>query len=257
MLNRQKAIVAEVESSGFVTIRDLASLFDVSEMSIRRDAEVLAQQGLVRRIRGGLIRADVSAQDAETTPAVPNEGWKKAIAQRAAADVGGGDVIVIDAGSTCYEFAQALPMTFHGTVISHSLPILNAMLDRPLVTTIGLGGELFRRSQAFVGSSAIRAAGDLRASVCYMGAAAIDGHGIYSRMDTEKEVKRALMKISRRIVMLVDHTKFEVAAPVFLSGWGDGFTIITDQPPVGDNLSMLKSAGVHVVVAGDEPVSAN
>lgn len=248
---RQTEIIRRVNRMGFASTTDLADHLEVSEMSIRRDAATIERLGLARRVHGGLVSLKVIA-DGSTDffgRNIVNSVEKEIVARAAARLVGDRDVIVIDAGTTAYQFARALPDSFHGTVISHSLPVFNLMLSRTSVTTISLGGELYRKSQAFIGSSAMAAAKGLRASTFFMGAAALDAYGIYASMDVEKEIKRALMDICQRIVLLADSTKFNATAPVALTPWDDRFTVLTDHRPDRRILAEFTKHGVRVVEA--------
>lgn len=248
-LARQQEILRLVDEEGFVSVSDLASRLDVSDMSIRRDALVLNEQGLVRKVRGGLLRVAEETSSGSTSRIDSVSGAQVAIAQRAIELVGDTDVVVIDAGRNAFEFAKALPESFHGTVISHSLPVLDYMQHRPAITTISLGGELFRRSRAFVGSSAINATKELRATTFFMGAAAADVSGIYASLDIEKELKRALVGIAQEVVLLVEHTKFDVMAPVFLTDWDSRFSVVCDELPNPNNVAALEAKGVTFYTA--------
>ncbi len=242
---RQQEILRLVNDEGFASVSELALRMDVSDMSIRRDALVLSERGLVRKVRGGLLRIEeeTAARDVPLEHETVSEA-KKAIAGRAAGLVGDSDVVVIDAGTTAFEFARALPESFHGTVISHSLPVLELMQNRPAITTIGLGGELYRRSRAFVGSSAINATKELRATTFFMGAAAADTSGIYALFDMEKGLKRALVSIAQEVVLLVDHSKFSATAPVFLTDWDSRFSVVCDEKPDGAEAESIRLKGV-------------
>ena len=99
-----------------------------------------------------------------------------------------------------------------------------------------------------VGSLTVSAALGLRTSVFFMGAAAVDEKGIYASWDVEKAVKQALLEISQRVILLVDHTKFKTIAPVFLTPWRPGMTLVTDAIP-DDIADSLRGQGVDIVLA--------
>lgn len=247
--SRLETILRRVSEEGFVSVRVLAEDLDVTEMSIRRDATELEENGLIRRVRGGLVRLEDSTGFPERTSS--NQAAKERIARTAAAMVGLDEIVVIDAGTTALAFALALPVDFRGTVISHSLPVLSAMLDRPQVTTFGLGGELYQPSRAFVGSSAVEDARGFRATTFVMGAASVDADGVYAWFGIEREVKSALLGISQRTLLLVDHTKFAVTAPVLLTAWTDSLTLITDRRPAAALVETLESENVTLRIADE------
>lgn len=233
-----------------MSITDLANTFGVSEMSIRRDAAVLEDLQLIRRVRGGVLSLDLNTREDGNFPQrdLKNTAIKKRIARHAVELANPGDVLAIDAGTTAYQVAKSLDTAFRGTIITHSLPVLNHLVQFKQANTISLGGELYSRSQAFVGSIAVNACSGLRATTFFMGAAAISTDGIYAAWDAEKDIKRALAGISQKIVLVVDHTKFQASAPVFLMGWSNKITVITDSIPSAARQA-LGNSGVHIDIA--------
>lgn len=245
---RQLAITQQVHESGLKRVSELAEMFGVSEMSIRRDAIALQEEGLIRRVPGALLPPNDLGGDDFPRRSREHTAAKQIVARRGLELVGKHDVLAIDAGSTCLQLVNSLPDDFSGTVISHSLPVLNALADLDRITTIGLGGEHFVRSRAFVGSLTVSAARELRATTFFMGAAAIGPDGVFASWDVEKDVKRTLAEVSQRVVVLGDHTKFEVAAPVFLMGWNERMTVIADRVP--DTMAeVLESSGAELILA--------
>lgn len=248
MSKRHQDIIQLVSEKGFVKISQLAQHFQVSQMSIRRDATWLADKKLVKRVHGGLLSPLLAAEGNGDFPArdLVNMQIKSQIAHRALQIVSSGEVLAIDAGTTAYQVAKALPPDFYATVITHSLPVMSYLVDRPQITTIGLCGTLFTPSRAFVGSRSLQALEDLRATTFFMGAAAVSADGIFASWDIEKDIKLALGHHCARIVLLVDHTKFEAVAPVFLMGWNNRITVVTDW--ISPKLSMaLRSQGVQII----------
>jgi DeoR/GlpR family transcriptional regulator of sugar metabolism len=164
------------------------------------------------------------------------------------------DVIAIDAGTTAFQVAQALPDDFFGTVVTHSIPVLDFLLDRPATKTIALGGDVFRPSRALVGSSAVDCARRLRVRTFYLGAAAVDTRGIYASADVERLVKRTLMEIADRTVLIIDHSKFDVKAPVFLCDWDRLDTVVSDRAPPEHILQQLSEKHVRMLIPAPDGV---
>jgi DeoR/GlpR family transcriptional regulator of sugar metabolism len=158
------------------------------------------------------------------------------------------DVIAVDAGTTTVQLAKALPPEFRGTVITHSLPVINQLLDQPAVTVIALGGDMHRPSRALVGSATVEVAGRYRVRTFYLGAAAVDERGVYASADVERLVKLALMDIADRVVLLIDHAKFATTAPVFLCDWDRLSVVVTDRPPPAAISERLQAEGIDVML---------
>lgn len=247
---RRGAIVRRLRSTGFCAVADLADQLNVSEMTVRRDLRKLADGGEVRVVHGG---ARLPGGELPSIMFVPrrdvNAVAKERIARHASALIGLHDTIAVDAGTTTDRLAGALPDGFVGSVVTHSVPVITRMLGRPTIRVVGLGGDLYPASQAFVGPATVDAASSIRVRIMFLGAAALDDRGIYCATDVERPTKQALMSIADRVVLLVDHSKFATSAPMLLCGFGAINTLVTDRRPTDQVCSALERDGVELVVA--------
>lgn len=252
---RRQRIVSALRTSGFLSVSELSRELGVSDMTVRRDLRILAEQGEVRMVHGG---ASLPHGTLQTPSFIARAGEqaerKRRIGRRAVELLQSDEAIVVDAGTTTYELATALPETFTGTVVTHSVPLVSHLLHRPAITVIGLGGQLHPPSQAFVGTMTVQAARRLRVRTAFMGAAAIDDEGIYVHADVERETKLALMDIAENVVLLADHDKFRRLAPIRLCDLDRINRLVTDAPPAPAMAERLASHGVELVVA--EPSGA-
>ena len=255
---RRALILDRLRATGFATIGELAALLGVSEMTIRRDAQRLHEKGQAIALRGALRlplpEADADPSVAEYQRRAAAARSAKVIAgQLAARDVQASDVIAIDAGTTALQVAKALPPDFDGSVVTHSIPVINHLFELPLAKTIALGGDLYRPSRAFVGSVTVDNARRLRVRTFYMGAAAVDDRGIYTSVDVERLVKQTLMEIADRVVLVIDHRKFDVTAPVFLCNWDRLTAVVSDHEPPPQITAFLGQKGVQLFVPPQVP----
>ncbi|MBB4786964.1 DeoR/GlpR family DNA-binding transcription regulator [Streptomyces rapamycinicus] len=243
---RRRAILQRVRSTGFCSIADLAGELAVSEMTVRRDVRRLDEAGDVRVVHGGVSLPpgeDYGTREHE------NLGPKTLIGQAAAALIGPGDTIAVDAGTTTHALVDALPLAFAGSVVTHSVPVMQALLDRPESRCVGLGGDLYPPSRAFVGPATVEAAARLRVRWCFLGAAAVDERGCYGAYDLERPTKQALMDIADHVVLLVDAGKFHSSAPVLLERLDRFHTVVTDTEPPAAIRRALESNGTALSVA--------
>lgn len=252
---RREEILRRLQTAGFLSVTALTAELGVSDMTVRRDLRSLEQQGQVRVVHGGaslphgvLRTADFASRGRAQAQA------KHRIAARALDWVDGDSTIVVDAGTTPYELAAALPQDFAGTVITHSVPVLQHLLHLPSARVIGLGGELLTDSQALVGQLAVDALGLLHADTAFLGAAAVSPRGVFVARALERPTKLAVMEAADRVVLLADHTKFSTRAPVLLAPLDSVDVLVTDKRPTGDLAAALVDAGVDVAVARKAPV---
>lgn len=250
---RREEILRRLHAAGFLSVTALTHDLGVSDMTVRRDLRLLEAAGQVRVVHGGaslphgvLRTADFASRGHRESSA------KQRIARHAVSLAGPGSTLVVDAGTTPYELAAALPDSFDGTVITHSVPVLQRSLHLESARVIGLGGELLGDSQALVGPAAVEALTGLRADFAFLGAAAVSPRGVYVARALERPTKLALMEAADRVILLVDHTKFTARAPVRLAPLEALDVLVTDARPPRDVASALRAAGVEVQVASPD-----
>lgn len=237
---RRRSILSAVGDTGFVSVSELTQRLGVSDMTVRRDLRKLAHQGKVRIVHGGVSALSTSPHSpAFTGRAEEHAAGKRAIGEAVARDLSLRATVAVDAGTTTYAVVQALPDTFRGTVVTHSVPVMQLLLARGLGRVVGLGGELLAESQAFVGPRTVDAVAGLRVQTLLLGAAAVDERGIYVSTDNERPTKLALMSIADRVVLLIDSSKFLASSPVHLCGWDDITAVVTDAPPPDEVVERL------------------
>lgn len=246
---RRVAILEALTRTGFVSVTALADRFRVSEMTVRRDLKALSAAGEVTAVHGGaslphgtLRTAGFSARARE------NHEGKRVVAHLALTLVDPHDAVLIDAGTTAFELAAALPATFTGTVITHSAPVVQHMLRLTGARAVCLGGELSRDSQAFVGEATIAALAHWRARTAFIGAAAVSRSGVYIETDLERPTKHALARSAERVVLLATTEKLATRAPVRLFGLDDVDVVVLDGPPCAEVAEALQAAGTELLL---------
>jgi DeoR/GlpR family transcriptional regulator of sugar metabolism len=254
---RRSWIITAVRSAGFMSVLDLSRELGVSYMTVRRDLRKLEQSGEVRAVHGGVALPEGVAQLPGYASRVrwQAEG-KQLIGQLASALVRPGDTIAIDAGTTTYELAEALPPDFAGCLVTYSIPVFQLLLSRPTIRVIGLGGDLYPSSQAFVGPTTAEAASRHRVRTFFLGGAAVDRRGVYVVTGLELPAKQALMDIADQVVLLVDHSKFEAIAPVLLCPFERLHAVVTDHDPPREVVNELTAANVRIFTPASPPPRA-
>lgn len=247
---RQERIVALLASEGFVSVRTLTDHLGVSEMTVRRDLKSLANRDLVKLVHGGAALTHGTLR----TPGFVNRAGveadaKRLIAEAARGFVSDGDTLAIDAGTTTFALAERLHDAAPHAVITNSIPVVQLYLGRPSQRLVVLGGDVIIESQAMVGSLAVNAVGDLRATTLFLGGAAIDARGIYVETDVERPTKLAMMESADTVILLCDASKFEVSAPVRLSSFVGIDVLITDVEPPAAIRRAADRAGTRILIA--------
>ena len=251
--SRRAVIMRHLQASGFAATGALARDMDVSEMTVRRDLLLLHGEGSVMLVHGGAALPMAARISSFGSRQMVNAEAKRRIAVRALQWLQPADTVALDAGTTACALAEALPADFTGCVVTSSIPIVHSLMDRSLPRVITLGGEVDGISRACVGPMAVEAARQLRVRTFFLGAAALDRHGIYVEADLERPTKLALMAIADRVVLLADHSKFGRSALLLLCPLTALAGIVTDAPPSPALQGVLRRARVKVDVASRTP----
>jgi DeoR/GlpR family transcriptional regulator of sugar metabolism len=247
----RRAKTAEMLSQkGFVSLAELVQELGVSESTIRRDLEILEEQGAVRRTHGGAVSIqDSSSQrlafaDREMT-ALPQ---KQAIARAVAALIPENQTVIIDGGTTCYEVARALRGR-RINVITNSVPIAS-LLTTDLATEVTLvGGYVYPRTGVALGTMAEGMLAGLHATQLILSCAGVTQEGAFNSNQMMVEVERRMMEIADRVILAADASKFGMRAVVKLCDLADLDAIVTDGGAGAETRAWLDTFGGKVVYA--------
>ena len=245
---RQTQIRKLVEANGHVTVSELNLLLDVSEATIRRDLEALAQSGWVRRTHGGAISVERASEE---PPIFHRQSEyhieKQRIGQQAATLVGEGETIFLGSGTTVHEVARNISDVPGLTVITNALNVINEVVECDNVELIVIGG-MFRQSElSMVGHIAEQAIREFRADKVIMGMRGIDPvHGFTSDYMPEAITDRAILSIAPCNIIVADRSKLGRVSTVFLAPITSAHVLITDQSAPLEIVSEIRELGLEV-----------
>jgi DeoR/GlpR family transcriptional regulator of sugar metabolism len=247
---RRTWITTKLRTAGFLAITDIARELRVSTMTARRDLHALQVAGEVRLVHGGAILSPADLHH-RAFPDDGNTAARERVARRAAAMIRTADTIAVDAGPTAHALAMALPDHFRGSVITHSLPVLQLLDEQTTkARTVALGGELLPDRHAFVGPTTEAAVGELRARTFFFSPAAMDARGTYARSPAEASLQRRLIAIADEVVLVATHDVLTGSAPACVAALTELTSLITDRPVPRPVAAALHRADVVIHVAG-------
>lgn len=229
---RQTLILERVREEGVVRVADLVRALGVSDMTIRRDLELLRERGLIEKVHGGAAAIEGSSlfEPGFTIKSTLMQTEKTLIAGAAAALVMPGTAIAISAGTTTFAMARRLVDVPGLTVLTNSVPVADTLHKdgRPDQTVI-LSGGVRTPSDALVGPFAVDVIRSLHVDTVFMGTHGIDPRSGFTTPNIlEAETNRALIAAGRRLVVLADHTKWGVIGISSVARLEEADTIITD-----------------------------
>jgi DeoR/GlpR family transcriptional regulator of sugar metabolism len=211
---RHAYILERVTADGGVRVADLARDLGVSDMTVRRDLELLDERGLLEKVHGGATAAAGSAlfEPGFATKSALRRAEKEAIADAAAAMVEPRMAVAISAGSTTFAIAQRLADVVGLTVVTNAVRIADVLHDTGRKgQTIILTGGMRTPSDALVGPFAVAAFRMVHVDLVFMGVHGMDLRSGYTSPNLlEAETDRALIDAGRRLVVAADHTKWGV-----------------------------------------------
>ncbi len=254
---RRAAILALVEESGAVRVSDLVDHLGVSDMTVRRDIERLDSEGLLERVHGGALALvpRVTDEPGFSAKSLLMTAEKHAIAVAAARLVEPGATIGISAGTTTYEFARAIRNVPHLTVVTNSVPVAQLLHESGGGGhVVVLTGGVRTPSDALVGPVAVSALQGLHVDRLFLGAHGIDRNaGLTTPNLVEGETNRALVRASRSVCVLADHTKFGIVGLSTFMPLREVDTLITDAGMPRRARAVLEETVEHLVLADVPP----
>jgi len=252
MLNeeRRRAILELLSHEGRVLVKDLAPRFTTSQVTIRKDLEILHSRGLLHRTHGGALPIptgallDPSLREKEKL----HRKEKQRIGAAAAKLVKEGESVILDSGTTTTAVARALREFGNLTVITNAVNIA-AELAGTSIEVILTGGLLRENSFSLVGPLAEESLHRLSADIVFMGVDGFDVHfGLTTPNLLEAKVNRVMMEIAKRVVVVCDSSKFGRRSLSLIAPTSAVHQTITDSRIPKSDLLALQEAGIEVVM---------
>lgn len=210
---RQTLILQEVSRTGAARISDLALALDVSEMTVRRDIDALAEAGQIEKVHGGAVAifetSNISEPPFKAT-SMREQAAKDAIAATAAELVKPGASIALMGGSTVFAMAKNISHIPRITVVTNSLPVSDYLhREGNQNQVVILTGGMRTPTDSFVGEFTIAALQRLNLDLAFVGTHGVDIQGGFSSPNLyEAETNRSVRQRAKKFVVLADHTKF-------------------------------------------------
>ena len=245
-----------IAERGFVAVGEVAREIGISEMTVRRDLEVLERDGLIHRSHGGAVPAPTTVVSAEPSYAARrdlNRDAKQRIAVAAASLVMPDQAIGLDAGSTVAYLAAQLAGLHALEIVTNSLQTILAMPQPILPEVFLLGGRLRPREGSLCGGiTRLQLSGHWLDRV-FIGVCGIDENGVYDYSPEDSDVKSVFMQQAATVTVLCDSSKFGRRSFVRICGLEAIGSIVTDAPLPPEIQAAAALARVQVIIAEPAP----
>jgi DeoR/GlpR family transcriptional regulator of sugar metabolism len=241
---RFSRIQNSLQTQSRVKVNQLARALQVSPVTIRADLAELERRGQLVRIHGGAVAANKAAHELEfEARAKIQHAAKHAIGSFAASLVRDGDSIFLDASTTAFELARQVSDRRDLTVITNSIRSAQELATFPNLTVIMPGGIVRREAFSLVGMWSADLIQQFNIGRAFMGARGFTlQEGLTDVHPDEVALKRAIVRVAREVVGLVDSTKWNQVALASFCSAEQLTTIISDK---GAPRKMVQDAKAH------------
>ena len=195
---RQAQIIKQVNLHNKVLSSDLSLELNVSEDTIRRDLNELAQENIIVKVHGGALSKsyNFTASQADTYA----YDKKNIIAQKTISLFQNGMTILCSGGTTIRAIANQLPENLHITFFTVSPLIALELTEHSNTEVILLGGKLSNSSKISVGGEVVSKINEIKADLCILGINGFDEDGISDSDYEVVQVKKAMIKASKKLI---------------------------------------------------------
>ena len=244
----EQEVLNAVSLRGTISVKELATLLNVSEQTVRRVVKPLVERGAVDKVHGAVVGRSRPGEAPFLARMTVQQKQKVAIAGAVAALVHDGDAVALDTGSTTGFVAQALRQHRGLTVVTNSTFIATTLATIPGNKVHMAGVELRNHDGASFDASAFEVVRSMQVRIAILSASALDSRrGLMVQEHAEAEMSAAMGGIADRRVYAVDSSKFGGRGLVALRRPEDGDVVVTDRDPGAAARRVLGPADIVVV----------
>ncbi|MEY9328972.1 DeoR/GlpR family transcriptional regulator of sugar metabolism [Sinorhizobium fredii] len=253
LLRERKSLIQDrLGTNGRVLAVDLARELNVSEDTIRRDLREMAAAGLCERVYGGALPIAPDAGSLSARAALVPER-KAALARASVGFIERGMTVFLDAGSTNLAIAQAIAPDLSATIVTNTPLIATALMEKPGLDLILIGGPLDRAVGAAIGARAQRDAELLRPDLCLLGSCGADAEaGLTAFHFEDAEFKRLIASRSRSVLAAITSDKLGTAAPHAVIDIDAASTLVLEANAPEAQIAAFTAQGARVVLAREQ-----
>jgi len=254
---RHRIILSAVQERAVVTVQDVMEFTGASEATIRRDIAALADEGRLRKVRGGAEAihpaGSLSARSFWQSQSV-NQAQKRAIARAAVDLCHDGEAIIINGGTTTFQMVHYL--TGHRLqVLTNSFPISDHLLKHSRCTVMVPAGTIYREQSIILSPFENDGTAHFYAKRMFMGAQGVGPLGIMEADSLIIQSEQRLMRQAEELIVLVDSSKFQNRSSLILCPLDRATIIVTDDGITDAARRMVEDAGIKLLIAAPESAS--
>lgn len=233
---RQQDILELVKASGRHSIAELAVRFDVATQTIRKDINLLCDQGLVRRVHGGVVPPTNPTNLNFLTRATLNEDAKRAIGRKTAEMIPAGSSVLLGIGTTVQYVAEALLHHSDLTIVTNNLEVASMFCNADSAEVHFSGGTLRAEDRDVIGTPALLAFQSIFADFGVIGAGGLDPHlGVLDFKPFDADISRMIVDRARTKILVADHSKWQHSPEHIVTDFDKIDVMVTDKDGMPEN----------------------
>jgi DeoR/GlpR family transcriptional regulator of sugar metabolism len=242
---RQEFILHQLNLHNKILCADLSNKMGVSDDTIRRDLQELAQDDKLIKVHGGALSK--SFHTAFDRKMVYNLGDKHIIAQKTAALVQSGMYILTSGGTSILEFAKSLDSNLNATFFTCSLNAAIEFAHHPSIEVVMIGDKVSKDSMLTTGASAVQTIESIQADLCILGINSLDTQFGLSENDWEVvQIKKAMIKASKKTICIGISEKLNSQQKIKVANLDEIDILITELDPNHPTLLPFKHKGLTI-----------
>ena len=247
-IERRGEILQKLMMDGKVVVNELAEKYEVTEETIRRDLEKLESEGYAKKTYGGAVRNDnMTSELPYTVRKQTNVSGKKYIAEIIGSLISDGDSLLLDSSTTALFTVKSIFNKSNITLVTNSVEILLDLPQGHDWNIVSTGGMYRSESMAFFGAAAEDVVSKYFADYAVLSCKGIDlEKGITDTRETFANLKKFFIKSAKKVILAVDHTKFNKISFVRLGDLDDIDIIVTDVEPDEKWKKLIEEKGIEL-----------
>lgn len=249
---RRSAILQRLREDSSVNVAQLSKEFGVSEVTIRKDLQILNERKLLIRVHGGAIMdANTAVDEYEERnfhfKTLVNAREKEAIGRQAATHIKNGDTILVDSGTTALQVVKNLQAFTELTIITNSVNAMLEAIKYKRFRVILLGGTVRESSNSIVGPLA---ESNLKLFYCDKLFLGVDSFSMEAGLSTpsmeEASTNQVMISRAREVIAVFDSSKINKRSLAFIAMPDKIHTVITDNKVPSSFRTQLRSMKINL-----------
>ena len=232
-----------------ISINELSMVFDVSSVTLRNDLIFLERQGVCRRLFGRVVAEDGSTGLQLNYNYQKNLEYKERIGKYAAKLISEGEAVLFFFGTTTQQVARFVDPELKFIAITNSIHIAQELRSLRKSMILFLGGLFNPTSGATYGSEAVQQITQYKIDKVFLSVEGIDPHaGITNSQPFENDINRMILKQSKNVIVVADHTKIGRVNFLSMGDIQDIDMLITDSNADLQKIEEFRANGLEVIM---------